>query len=365
MELLLMIIKGLELGDLAALLRTCQRMRTLIENCLYADIDTRVFNKPDGYFMIWRLRGLFRTLKARPDLARSVLSLRGDICPWDGNDYRERRRLNYTGGKTGVLPRLWELWGNWKEEQGDIALEEIIVTGFNNMENLRFLEINDDRRSPRLWTSLLLLKKSRLPSLTSLKFCSTCKASFAEVVSIIGTLPHLEHLELPTYYLKDRGPRRDDWAPLSTDFPRLKSLVGPLQEIRKIVPGRRITSLVLFHGNERQFDPAIWRDLGCSKGPLTRITILLDGHSGPPVTAHLTSVTYNLKHLESLTVESILLYTSYNDVAAGLAPCTQLRHLSIHVGYPSDFPEHDVWDNLTLACPTLERLHVSRRISGF
>ncbi|KAG9034752.1 hypothetical protein FRB95_012702 [Tulasnella sp. JGI-2019a] len=337
-EVLHMIFDKLKRRYLVVLLQTCRIMRSSVESHLYKHINLWNTHKTITYYKKGTLEKLLRTLKDRPDLARSVLSLRADLSVW-GNYAQSVGVFSRRGSRVvRLFLRLRESW--------------IKARVFQE-------KLDDDVWSIGTWSYLPLVGGSRLPSLTSLEFSSTCRVgTIYELMSLIRQCHFLEDLKLPCIFIKGSERDRVDWKLSSTDFPHLKTLIATLGDARKIVPGRQITSLELYREAGFESNPEIWRDLDRSTGPLTQISVPIYWPASS-VTLQLKVLVENLKNIERFGLRGVPC-TSYDEVATSLLSFTQLRRLKVHVGYPDVVPKKDIWDSLALACPNLQQLRVSR-----
>ncbi|KAG9010056.1 hypothetical protein FRB94_011033 [Tulasnella sp. JGI-2019a] len=227
------------------------------------------------------------------------------------------------------------------------------------MENLHTLHIEDDMISPGLvtWSCLPIIGRSRLPSLKPLSLTGDAYAYSHEFASdlffFIQNHTLLEHLQLPHGY--------GNLPFLPTDIPYLKSLVATTEDARKIVWGRRITSLELQDMPCHSFEE-VWSDLRGSTNALRRVSLVAS--SEPSLLA--SNLNAMARHLDQLATLSLtgLSHTSYNDVSGCVPSFARLRYLVVHVSYPDIVPEMDAWDNLKLQCPDLISFRIIRQGSS-
>ncbi|KAG9029282.1 hypothetical protein FRB95_005504 [Tulasnella sp. JGI-2019a] len=166
----------------------------------------------------------------------------------------------------------WTWWSaKWRDPRTASAFERLLIAVLNNMENLHTLHIEDDMISPGLvtWSCLPIIGRSRLPSLKSLSLTGDAYAYSHEFASdlffFIQNHTLLEHLQLPHGY--------GNLPFLPTDIPYLKSLVATTEDARKIVWGRRITSLELQDMPCHSFEE-VWSDLRGSTNALRRVSLV-------------------------------------------------------------------------------------------
>ncbi|KAG8884102.1 hypothetical protein FRB98_002627 [Tulasnella sp. 332] len=262
-ELIISIIRYLDLCDTSALLQTCHKMQAITEDYLYANLAIPTVQG------VPRTSELMRTLHARPDLSRRVASLEGYLYPLFAKEM---------AGISTQIPNSY----------------------FTFPSNLRSLYLYDHDwwYNPAFVQARYSLSHLALTSLTIRgSGLRGVRGPHHEpnIVPILRLQPILERLDLRLgkWDMESIGP---------CDIPDLATLSAGTDEARFIVPGRPITSLTL--SVKRLEEEEVWKDISASTRRLTSLTLdvlrcgMLLPQTLEMAAAHMTGV-------ESLTLQCL------------------------------------------------------------
>lgn len=256
-ELIVRVISLLESTDQLAVMRTCRRMRSFGEHCLYKHITIPTHRKR-------RIIQLLRTFKQRPDLARTTVSFAGSLFPSLG----KARMSNHPTPSWLLTKRRWIRRRQIAEEDAYIELLGGSLTHMRNIKDLTLFDFD------WLWTGGHDLATTWLVphALTSLTLTGPGFLGGRWVVGyeivlfdIIGRHPGLERLELHGGYWDLHQFIKPG------DLLNLRHLAAPIQAAQCIIPRRSIQSLYLVNICKTP-DKEQWRDLLSGTQPLNEFS---------------------------------------------------------------------------------------------
>lgn len=173
-------------------------------------------------------RLIFQTLASRPDLAQAVVKISGFINPRYLPPGLSRRF-----GCLGVRPRNR---GYAEAEKARTAHVQNIVATLGQAKKIRYLDIRDSYGGPAGSIASAIAPAVAAMNLREFVVWGRCWTS--DIVPILRPQTNLISLHLTS------GPWNLEGI-LATDVPHLSSLVAPLRDAARLVPGRPITRLQL------------------------------------------------------------------------------------------------------------------------
>ncbi|KAG8994497.1 hypothetical protein FRB94_009836 [Tulasnella sp. JGI-2019a] len=337
-ELLLAVAEGLDKRDQMRLLRTCRTMKPVAEFYLYRHISIPPYAAGN------RTAKLFRTLHDRRELAMLVVSFEG---------YLTHALPIFVGGHPQDLGRRVQI-----EDEMIANLGSLLAGAFDNMENLRTLTIFDLQIRIRVATAQTLRNTGCRLSLTTLHISPRHDhirrehlhpSVEQEILFFLQHQPLLEHLTLSRFW-NLRGEKL-----LPTDVPHLKSISGLASDIRMILPGRPVTTLVVW---ERDGEPAteLWEGLLASTAPITNVTLHVSRRS--QLEKNLKAMSKHLTQLQHLALVGAIENVDYGVTSMNACGFLGLKTLTVELSNPNCYHRIDPWDDLPGFCSNIERVSV-------
>ncbi|KAG9008721.1 hypothetical protein FRB93_006267 [Tulasnella sp. JGI-2019a] len=285
-ELILMVIKHLETGDMCSAIQTCHAMRRIIETCLYTNVII-------PWSALDRLMNLFRTLDTRPDLASNIIT-------FDGSFYA---CMDYfmTPSRTRQWRRKWLMK---RDKRTQSSAKETLLHHMVNVKSLTLRGFG----WPRTPSQALLTGVMSLTSLKALIIIENYESYYPYTTPNFGTLGNhvIHHHQL----LECLEFRSGGWCLerriQQSDGPRISHLIDRPHKAGVMVYGGPVAALLIksegLSPNPYRWD--VWKLLAAEVAPIIALT--LDAPEREPFESILGLAAQYLKDIQTLVIKKVL-----------------------------------------------------------